>query len=272
MFAIQQKADGGTDRRAIGGELHYFDSKNAVFSLVDYDILFDKLNILSVQGSSTFTNGASVNFLYDYRRSPTLLMTNALQGQPQTTLAQLQLTMTDSEIMAQAIGLTPISRVALLGGTYPVSKKWQLAADFRISSVSGTIATPYLAASPASGQVKSFSAQAIGTGIVLPSGVLIFNSAYLTSPSYNAWLVGVSSRFQAWNHWTFEPGIKYYNQDAALGTTTKRWLPSGRLTYQLGNHMALEAEMNVEMTRTVASASNASTTSLFYYVGYRYDF
>lgn len=272
FFLIQQNASGDTDRRAVGGEFRYFDDKRSVFSLFDYDILFNELNIASVQGNWSFNKSATLNFLYDYRRSPSLQMTNALLGQPETTLSQLAFTLTQDQIKAQALGLTPVSKVASIGATFMVSPRWQVGGDFRLSSVSGTTATATLPASPATGQVKTFSMQAIGTGLFIPSGVLVFNTSYLTSPAYDAILFGVSSRFKAGDKWILEPGIKYYSQDNAIGSTSKRLSPVGRVTYQFGEHIAFEGEINMEKTRTAAPLVNGSATSLFYYIGYRYDF
>lgn len=272
MFAIQQTAGGDIDRRAVGGEIRYFDPKLSVFSLFDYDILFGELNIASVQGNWNFSPKASMNFLYDYRRSPSLQMSNALLGENATSLSALQLTMTKDEIEAQALGLTPVSKVAMLGGTVTVSPKWQVSADYRLSSVSGTIATANLPASPDTGQVKTVSAHAIGTGLFSPSSVLVFNTSYLTSEAYDAWLFGVNSRFRVGQNWIIEPGIKYYRQDNAVGSFSKRLTPVGRFTYQLRQNIAFEAEVNLEKTRTEALNTTGDAVSLFYYVGYRYDF
>ena len=201
-----------------------------------------------------------------------LQMSNALLGETETSLSELQLTMTKDEIEAQALGLTPVSKVAMLGGTVTVSPKWQVSADYRLSSVSGTIATANLPASPDTGQVKTVSAHAIGTGLFSPSSVLVFNTSYLTSEAYDAWLFGVNSRFRVGQNWIIEPGIKYYRQDNAVGSFSKRLTPVGRFTYQLRQNIAFEAEVNLEKTRTEALNTTGDAVSLFYYVGYRYDF
>ena len=140
----------------------------------------DRLNIGSVQGNFGWGGKFAVNFLYDYRRAPTLQLSNALLGQSQTTVAQLGQTMTRDQIMRQAIGLTPIARASSLGVTMIFSPKWQAAADYRISSVSGTIATPTLPASDATGNIRTLGAQVIGTGVFMPSDVFVLNTSYLT--------------------------------------------------------------------------------------------
>lgn len=272
FFGIQQNASGDLDRRAVGGEFRYFADNRSVFGLVDYDVFFKKLNVASVQGNFGWGRKFSVNFLYDYRRSPSLQMTNALLGQPETNLQQLSQTLTQEQIKQQAIGLTPVARSSSLGVTMTLSPKWQMSADYRLSSVSGTIATATLPASEPTGDIKTLSAQVIGTGIFAPSDVFIVNTNYLTSRAYNAWLLGLSTRVKVGEAWVIEPGIKYYLQDNAAGSTSRRLSPVGRFAYRRTEHLSFEAEFNLERTKTEANASSEDLLSLFYYLGYRYDF
>ncbi|TXH64785.1 MAG: hypothetical protein E6Q88_15045 [Lysobacteraceae bacterium] len=272
FFATQQNASGDLDRRAVGGEFRYFADNRTMFGLVDYDVFFGKLNIASVQGNFGWGRKFGVNFLYDYRRSPSLQMTNALLGQPQATLSELSQTLSQEQIKQQAIGLTPVARSSSLGVTSALSSKWQISADYRLSSVSATTATPTLPASEPTGHIKTTSMQLIGTGVFSPSDVFVVNSSYLTSRAYNAWLIGLSSRMKIGDAWTVEPGIKYYVQDNASGSKSERFAPVGRFAYKRNEHLSFEAEFNLERTRTEADASKEDLLSLFYYAGYRYDF
>lgn len=272
FFATQQNASGDLDRRAVGGEFRYFADNRTMFGLIDYDVFFSKLNIASVQGNFGWGRKFGVNFLYDYRRSPSLQMTNALLGQPQATLGQLSQTLSQEQIKQQAIGLTPVARASSLGMTAALTSKWQVSADYRLSSVSGTTATPTLPASEPTGHIKTTSLQLIGTGVFSPSDVFVVNSSYLTSRAYNAWLIGLSSRLKVGESWTVEPGIKYYVQDNASGSKSERLAPVGRFAYKRTDHLSFEAEFNLERTRTEADASKEDLLSLFYYAGYRYDF
>ena len=80
-FVIDQQVDGLRDRRAIGGELRYFDPTRSFFSLVDYDIHFKELNIWQLLGNWTLPDKTTVNLVVDYRKSPILTTNNALMGQ-----------------------------------------------------------------------------------------------------------------------------------------------------------------------------------------------
>ena len=86
-FAITQVAAGETDRLGIGGELRYFDTERNVYSMLDYDPLFHAVNIGMVQGTWQFPTLTTINALLDYRRTPTLQLTNALIANPGMSLS-----------------------------------------------------------------------------------------------------------------------------------------------------------------------------------------
>jgi tetratricopeptide (TPR) repeat protein len=278
LYAVEQRTEGLVDRRALGSELRYFSQKLSIFSLLDYDIHFNRINVASGQGSLTFDGGATLNALYDYRRSPPLQLTNVLLGSTAPTLQQLLLTQTRAELEREALGLTPISKVLLLGGLVPVSPKWQLGAEFRLSSVSDTIATATLPVAPGTGNVYSYTVQAIGSGIFTPSTVLVFNGNRLTSDAFDAWLISANTRFRPTEHWSVEPTLRYYIQDnkptavLANAPRLKRLSPTLRTTYQLREKISLEGEISAERSQTNSSVVNENSNVLFYYFGYRAEF
>src|SRR3546814_6022044 len=73
--------------------------------------------------------------------------------------------------------------------------------EFRVSSVTGTIATATLPATDGTGNVYSYTLQAIGTGIFSPSTVLVFNANRSTSAAYDAWLGSVNGRMRHNARW-----------------------------------------------------------------------
>ncbi|HEY4038614.1 MAG TPA: hypothetical protein VGM15_07320, partial [Burkholderiaceae bacterium] len=50
-FLMNQMANGLTDRRAIGGDVRYFDEVRTFYTMLDYDINFNALNAVTVQGT-----------------------------------------------------------------------------------------------------------------------------------------------------------------------------------------------------------------------------
>ena len=277
LYAVEQRAESFVDRRSVGNEIRYFTPKLSLFSLLDYDIHFNRINIASAQGTLTFGSGTNFNFLYDYRRSPPLQLTNALLGRPTSSLQDLFDAESPEQIEREALGLTPVSKVLLLGAQHPVTSHWQLGAEFRLSSVSGTIATDSLPATLGTGDVYSYTLQAIGTGIFTPSSVLVFNGVRLTSRAYDAWLASVNARFRPTDRWTIEPTLRYYIQDNKNpdplnnGSSFKRLSPSLRMTYQLREKISLESEVSMERSRSNSDLVNENSNLLFYYIGYRVE-
>jgi tetratricopeptide (TPR) repeat protein len=277
LYAVEQRAEGFVDRRSVGNEIRYFTPKLSLFSLLDYDIHFNRVNIASAQGTFSFSGGTNFNFLYDYRRSPPLQLTNALLGRPTSSLQDLIDATSPEQIEREALGLTPVSKVLLLGAQHPVTKHWQLGAEFRLSSVSGTIATDTLPASQGTGNVYSYTIQAIGTGIFTPSSVLVFNGVRLTSRAYDAWLASVNARFRPTERWAIEPTLRYYIQDnknadpTSNGSNFKRLSPSVRMTYQWREKISLESEISLERSSSNSTMVNENSNLLFYYIGYRVD-
>lgn len=272
FFAVRQSVDGITDRQAVGSELRYFKDMTSVFGLLDYDIQFSKLNVASVQGSYQFGGGGVLNVLYDYRRSPTLQVSNVLLADPTQTLKDLLRIYGIDELERFAVGLTPISKVALAGVTYPVSSRWQLGAELRVSSLTGTDAFGALPAQASTGNVYTGTLQAIGTGVFTENGVVTFTASNLSADAYDAWLLAANSRFRFGSRWTIEPSIRWYQQDNATGSQLTRLAPTLRTLFQWREHFSLEGEIAYERSKSDAALVDESNNILFYYFGFRWDF
>ena len=79
-FFIEQRVDDLIDRRGVGGELRYFDGGKSIYSLVDYDTYFDRLNTVMVQGNWATVDGTNYNMLMETRKSPVLQLINSLSA------------------------------------------------------------------------------------------------------------------------------------------------------------------------------------------------
>ena len=272
FFAVRQSVDGITDRQAVGSELRYFKDMTSVFGLLDYDTQFSKLNVASVQGSYQFGGGGVLNVLYDYRRSPTLQVSNVLLADPTQTLKDLLRIYGIDELERFAVGLTPISKVALAGITYPISTRWQLGAELRVSSLTGTDAFGALPAQDGTGNVYTGTLQAIGTGVFTENGVVTFTASNLSADAYDAWLLAANSRFRFGSRWIIEPSIRWYQQDNASGSQLTRLAPTLRTLFQWRERFSLEGEIAYERSNSDSALVDESNNILFYYFGFRWDF
>jgi len=143
--------------------------------MLDYDLQFKDLNMLTVQGTSSHESGTDLNFLVDRRKTPSLSImssvtggsyvwtvpdpgtgTNPATGQPFldvngqpipatfTTFAAMSSVRellangwTTADLIDLAKKRTAVSNVAQIGVTKRIKEKWQLGTDFVVSNTSG---------------------------------------------------------------------------------------------------------------------------------------
>ena len=271
IFAIRQMVGSLEDRVGLGGEVRYFDAVRSFYSLVDYDPTFRATNIAIVQGNWQFATGTSVSALFDYRRAPTLQLTNALISDPLlsiNTMVQL-LGLSGTRDLAKAV--TPVSRVAFLGVTQQISPQWQLGFDFRQSNLSGTQATPTLPAVPATGNIYTYNVQAIGNGLTNLQDILVVNASWLTARSYSAQQASVDYRFTLWQDLVIHPMLRWYRQSDVQGTSLTRVSPGLKLTWRVKDRFWIEAEADFERSRARSVVIVDDVMRRFYYVGWRLD-
>ena len=83
--------------------MRYFGDNQSLWSIVDYDIEFEELGSLFVQGSWRLPASFTITGIVDRRRSPFLSLGNALVGQQLESFEQLRLFFTEEEIRQFAL-------------------------------------------------------------------------------------------------------------------------------------------------------------------------
>ncbi len=273
LFGIYQRVSGYTDRTGLGGEVRYFDPNRTLYALLDYDPTFRAVNIAMAQGSWQFGNGFAMNLLADYRRTPTLQLTNLLLPFPGGNFQQIVSTIGVDAARKLAKDFTPISKVYLVGMTQQVTTQWQLGLDVRLASLTGTPATDLSPAQPGTGNVYAYTLQAIGTSLVPQwRDILVLNGNVLNGKLVDGWQVGFDYRFNPIDPLTIEPMYRYYQQDDNLGAHVVRHLPGLRVTYYLRERLSVEGEYQMEKAKLESATLNDDATRHFWYVGWRWDF
>jgi len=272
IFAIRQNVSGYEDRTGVGGELRYFETNWNVYSLFDYDTTFKTTNIGMVQGNIQFPTGTSVNLLYDYRRTPTLQLTNALVVDPSASIGSLVQTLGLSATRDLAKSVTPISRVAFFGVTQQLAPRWQLGGDFRISSLGATpsFGTAY-PGTPSTGNVYTYTIQSISNNLTPWQDILVLNGNVLRSRDIDAVQLGLDFRLTVWQDLLVEPLLRWYRQTDARDTTLTRTTPGLHLLWRIHDRFSLEAEADYEITHTRSPVIVDDVRRYFYYVGWRWD-
>jgi len=276
VYGIRQMVDGIPDREAVGGEIRYFKNGNSLYSTVDYDTLFKKVNIATIQGSVQTKGQTTFTVLYDQRKAPPLSTTNAVFGQPVTSVDALLRTYTEDQLHQMALAITADVKQVLASVTTPVSASWQLGDDYRLTNVGplpayndGLIDIP---ATPGTGNIYSYTLQAIGSNLYSTRDISVFSGTWLKSPMFHGESVSYSNLTGLGAKWTLEPSLRWYTQRDTTDTKSDRYTAVLRITYAWKEHISFEGEYDFERSITESPIQREVADHQFFYVGYRYTF
>jgi len=289
FFFMNQRADALTDRRAVGGDVRYFDEVRTFYTMLDYDINFNALNAVTVQGTWQLPDQTSFALLFDDRKAPELLTSNALLSPhltnltpPVTTLSQASQLFSESTLRDFAKEITASSKQVSLSVTRPVFAKWQATADIRLTNV-GALPAITVESSPGvsntipqqsgTGNVYTYDLIVSGTNLYSLRDVNSFVFTHLNGPQFSGNQVGynnLSGFFE--NRMTLEPSLQYYAENDSNGNRLTRITPALRATYKLLKHLSIESQFLYERSKTGGRTQNDTTSNGFYYIGYRYTF
>lgn len=271
-YLIDQATQGITDRRALGLELRYSDDLISTYTLLDYDLLFHKLNAFSMQGSAQAPGQTTITLLIDSRNAPSLDLTNALISTGATSLKQLLQSQSLAEVRADALATTARARQALLSASRPINQSWQLAVDLRYSEVGATPAVGNFEAMAATGAQYGATVQVTGSNLYSKHDISNFNLSLLHAPTFTGTQVsyGNLTAFRG-NDLTLEPTLTYYQQHDDMDVHLHRYGLGLRGTWRLSRRTSVLGESVFEHTHTQAPLNHDTTSSIFFYVGYRYD-
>lgn len=272
IYLIDQTVEGNTNRRAVGAEVRYSDDKVSIYSLVDYDTVFKGLNAVSLQGSVLAPAQTSVTLLLDARKAPTLQLTNALISSGQSSIDALLLTMPLDQAIALARATSATAKQALLSVSRPMSERWQLGMDLRYSEIGALPAVGIFEATPATGAQYGLSALLTGSNLYSTRDINTFSVSYLTTPMFKGAQLSYSNLTGLRGEvFTLEPSLRFYTQNSTDGVKTQRITPGLRLSYKYSSRTSLLGETIVERSKTDGPLNHDSSTSVFFYVGYRYE-
>ena len=288
LYTIQQTIDGEIDRRAVGLEVRYFKGGASVFSQFDYDVMFNALNIATVQGTWILEDNTVFNALYDRRALSMLTLGNALTFgtllDPNTIAKRLESTTIDA-LRDQIRTTTPYITQAQLGVTKPLNQTWSVGASAQMTNTGAIPPVPevpgFESGRPASGNMYTPSIQLIGLNLFSNRDTHVWNATAISSPALKGWLVSYNLSAFAREVWQFEPVLQYYQDRDPSGSTNQRVTPGLRVTYRGWQRWAIESAFTYEWgkaTRVNTSDPTQTTTTeesskrVNYSLGARYEF
>lgn len=273
LYGINQEVDGIVDRRAVGGEIRYYDAGQSFFSLVDYDVSYHELNIAILSANWALENRATVGFTVDYRNSPSLATTNALQGQGVEEVSDLLATLTEEEVRALAKDRTARSKSATLSASYPLGESFQISGDVTVTNLSGTRASGGVPETPGTGTEFYYSAQLIGNGLLMEGDSNILGLRYSDTSNTNTTTFSFDARYPATRNWRLNPRLRAdYKQNKTDEGEQLRVRPSLRTDYRPRDWLRLDLEAGMEWTEDRIPGDATTTIGYNFLLGYRVNF
>ncbi len=273
LFFINQEVESLTDRRAIGGEVRYFEPTRSFFTLVDYDVLYDQLNTILFNGNLRLPDDTILTLAADYRNSPVLTTSNALQGQTATSISDLLILFSAEEIRQLALDRTATSQSYTLGVTHPINVKLQVTGDFSVSRFGSTPASGGVEAAEDTGNMFFYSLQLIGSSLIKEGDIAIVGLRYSDTNTSATWALNLNTRYPLTRQLRVNPKmlIDYRTNNDNPG---KRWRirPLLRVEYRWRNRLHLEFEGGAEWATETISGVDSRSRDYFFTLGYRVDF
>lgn len=284
VYVINQRAGGLTDRKAAGGNLRYFEQGKTALAMLDYDIQFKALNILTLQGTLNYDSGTDYNFLFDRRRSPVLDIRNAVSGTTATINTLLQNGWTTSDLLTLANSRTAISNLGMVGVTQRFNEKYQVGTDFIVSNTSGLSASGtlnpdgttglegFVAATPSTGNAWTINGRLSGSDLISARDMSMCSLSYSKSRFTTGETLLLYNHSYPRELWTLDTTLRLFWQTDNTGGKVNTAAPVLKVGYRLKSSLTLEGEGGVDWTKSTPSAMPSSTTTRKYFsVGFRWD-
>lgn len=273
-YFIDQISDDVDDRRAIGGEVRFVGQQGSLYSLLDYDILYDELSVFLLSGNYLLPNNKTrINIMYDFRGVPILSSSNALIGQISPSLGELEETVGEDELRKLAEDRTLDSKFATVGISQPLTETLQIAGDISWAKIDGAPASGGVEAFESTGDEFYYSLQFLGNSLVRTGDFASAGIRYGDTMLRDYYTFSVNYRYPFSDIFRISPRMKIeYRDNKVLAGEQWRFIPGLRLEYTLGKDWRLEIDSEYryadQRLEGMADAKDGYSLSL----GFRWDF
>lgn len=272
-YFVNQKNHSLTDRLAIGAETRYFDPKRSFFTLTDYDVFFNMLNIFLFNGYWTLPSKTTLNLILDYRKSPLLTLNNAIIGQGVTKIADLLSSFTERELKQLAKDRTADSRSLAFGITQDLRESLQLVTEFLVSELDGTVTSGGVEGEPGTGKEYTYSTQLISSNVFKENDVIISGLSYSDAAQNNTYSLNINARYPLTQKTRLVPRFRMDFRDSKNGSGNRFTLrPAMRVEYNFTKWMHFEIEGGIEWVDETIAGTKQQSTETFISTGYRASF
>jgi SPOR domain len=288
VYWFDQRSHGLVDRQAVGTEIRYLKGQFNSYAILDYDVKYNKVNLGLLTFNYTMKDQSSISFTADYRQSPLLTTSNALQGQtfpggllPILTLGDLKPFFTDPQIYRIAQDNTLVAKSLTVSYSRPLTTKLQTNLDFTLTNTGGTRGTTLVTPGSfpvdpqlATGREYYYGAQLVGSGMVFSNDIYILSARYADTQRARTYTADFNARIPLTSKLRISPRARYgVRNDKTSDGTFQQFQPTFRLNYYPIKQSEIEIEVggNFQKQRSTLNGST-SETGIFISAGYRFDF
>ena len=289
-YYLDQQADGMTDRRAVGGDLRWSGGDSSLFSTVDYDIYFHKLNVLTLYADVRRNDPTHFSLNYSLRQYPSLASSNALQEEEDiysfTELRNLP-DVTKKLIRDKAAGVSSFTRSLTLSTIHTLDANTSINADV---SVYSTDAKPPVllvgydtygndcdginyctVGQPKFGPEYSYSLQWTSNNYFTARDTYSWGARYNYGGDSTSQSLWVRNRIPYGEKWYVSPRAQLDRSHASINNARSlRPALGAKVDYLWKKEMSLDADINYEYSNSTKSNEDYSRATINF--GYNVNF
>ena len=272
LFYFDQKYNDFKDHSSIGTEVYYRDNKKSLFGMLDYNLLYDDINILQLNANILMDQGRTAHINAFMRQAPVLSTSNALIGRQETSLDDLLNTLNIEQIYQLAEDRTANSQTITAGGSQRLNIKYQLTADLTLSKTDATTASGNVAAIPGTGTDYFIGTQLVANNILFERDTGVLGIRYSNTEPASIISLIANSRFSINRDWRINPRLQYDIKNLSGSRSQQKVRAIIRTDYTYINQIRFDFEIGYDQTDEDNSGESLSSNNLFFTVGYRWNF
>jgi len=272
LFYFDQKYNDFKDRSSIGTEVYYRDIKKSLFGMVDYNLLYDEINILQLNANMILDQGRTAHLNAFMRKTPILSTSNALIGRQESSLDDLLNTLNIEQIYQLAEDRTANSQTITAGGSQRLNLKYQLTADITLSEIDATTASGGVAATPGTGTDYFIGTQLVGNNLLVERDTGVLGIRYSNTEPASIISFIANSRFPINRDWRINPRLQYDIRNLSGSRSQRKVRAILRTDYTFVNKIRFDFEIGYDQTDEDNSGESLASNNLFFTLGYRWNF
>ena len=298
LYSVSQTADGFKDRQAFGAGVRYTDKEMTFFSILDYDFLFDEINLFNFRWGWKFLENSKLNVSYNRRQL--LFLTSALNNQNLTTsVSDVVNLLTEEGARQLANDRTSLTETFTIGNSYQFDRDNQLNVDLTMFKSSGTVSRKTdegtgienpancqviditscvlkdVDGAPGTGNQYTLSAQWISGNLFAQRDLYVFGARVSKFDSYNDITLFANARMPDINNWRPRPRItisnRSFNSGGFVPGTRVSIAPSIKVDYAWKKYWVFDMEFGFEIVE-YSDEKQLDEVRQNIRIGYNYNF